>query len=210
MSDEAAVDLIFLPGFSTKEVSTETSGRGVGMDVVRTNVSKLNGYVEVITKKNSGSTMRISLPLTLAIIQAMMVRIGDERYAIPQSLVEESIKVKKDDIKGVTGQRVLTIRGKVLPLYEMSDILGVCRKPVAEQDHSYVFVAAVGDKRFCLTVDTLLGQEEVVIKTIEGIDSEACGILGATITGDGRVVLILDLAVLAKGIFGTRSKTSGR
>ncbi len=210
MSDEAAVDLIFLPGFSTKEVSTETSGRGVGMDVVRTNVSKLNGYVEIITKKNSGSTMRISLPLTLAIIQAMMVRIGDERYAIPQSLVEESIKVKKDDIKGVTGQRVLTIRGKVLPLYEMSDILGVCRKPVAEQDHSYVFVAAVGDKRFCLTVDTLLGQEEVVIKTIEGIDSEACGILGATITGDGRVVLILDLAVLAKGIFGTRSKTSGR
>lgn len=207
MTDEAAVDLIFLPGFSTKEASTELSGRGVGMDVVKTNVAKLNGYVEVITKKDVGSTMRISLPLTLAIIQAMMVRIGDERYAIPQSLVEEGIKVKKDDIKGVAGQRVLTIRGRVLPLYEMSDFLGVCRKHVEDQHLSYVLIAAVGDRRFCLAVDTLLGKEEIVIKTIEGIDSESCGILGATITGDGRVVLILDLAVVAKGIFGMRSKT---
>ncbi|MBI5212777.1 MAG: chemotaxis protein CheA [Nitrospirae bacterium] len=202
MTDEMAINLIFLPGFSTKEKSTELSGRGVGMDVVKTNVAKLNGYVEVITKKDVGSTFKISLPLTLAILQAMMVRIGGEYYAIPQTMIEETLRVKKSDIKDVTGQKVLTIRGKVLPMFEMSEVL-VVRKQAKEQDHgnSYVLVATVGDRRFCLSVDELLGQEEVVIKIINGIESEECGILGATITGDGRVVLILDLAVISREIF---------
>jgi two-component system chemotaxis sensor kinase CheA len=201
MSDDAAINLIFLPGFSTKEVSTELSGRGVGMDVVKTNVAKLNGYVEVITKKDIGSTFKISLPLTLAILQAMMVRIGDEHYAIPQSMIEETLRVKKSDIKDVTGQKVLTIRGKVLPMFEMSDVLGVRRMSEIDHDNNYVLVATVGDRRFCISVDELLGQEEIVIKTINGIESEECGILGATITGDGKVVLILDLAVISRGIF---------
>ena len=134
MSDEAAVNLVFLPGFSTKEVSTELSGRGVGMDVVKTNVAKLNGYVEVITKKDIGSTFKISLPLTLAIIQAMMVRIGEEYYALPQTMVEETLRVKKSDIKDVTGQKVLTIRGKILPMFEMSEVLSVRKKTDAEHD----------------------------------------------------------------------------
>lgn len=203
MSDDAAINLIFLPGFSTKDVSTELSGRGVGMDVVKTNVARLNGYVEVITKKDIGSTFRISLPLTLAIIQAMMVRIGDEYYAMPQSMIEETLRVKKSDIKDVTGQKVLTIRGKVLPMFEMSDVLGVRRRSEIDHGNSYVLVATVGDRRFCISVDELLGQEEIVIKTINGIESEECGILGATITGDGKVVLILDLAVVSRGIFKT-------
>ncbi len=206
MPDDAAINLIFLPGFSTKEVSTELSGRGVGMDVVKTNVAKLNGYVEVMTKRDVGSTFRISLPLTLAILQAMMVRIGDEFYAIPQSMIEETLRVKKSDIKDVTGQKVLTIRGRVLPLFEMSEVLGVRRRSEVEHDNNYVLVATVGDRRFCISVDELLGQEEVVIKTINGIESEACGILGATITGDGKVVLILDLAVVSRSIFKTSSK----
>jgi two-component system chemotaxis sensor kinase CheA len=206
MSDDAAVNLIFLPGFSTKDVSTELSGRGVGMDVVKTNVAKLNGYVEVITKKDIGSTFKISLPLTLAILQAMMVRIGDEYYAIPQSMIEETLRVKKSEIKDVTGQPVLTIRGKVLPLFEMSHVLGVRRRSEIGHDNSYVLVAVVGDRRFCISVDELLGQEEIVIKTINGIESEECGILGATITGDGRVVLILDLAVISRSIFRTAGK----
>ncbi|HAK87948.1 MAG TPA: chemotaxis protein CheA [Nitrospiraceae bacterium] len=207
MTDEAAVNLIFLPGFSTKEKSTELSGRGVGMDVVKTNVAKLNGYVEVITKKDIGSTFRISLPLTLAILQAMMVKIGGEYYAIPQTMIEETLRVKKSDIKDVTGQKVLTIRGKVLPMFDMSEVLGV-RKEHKETDfgNSYVLVAVVGDKRFCISVDELLGQEEVVIKTINGIESEECGILGATITGDGRVVLILDFAVISREIFRMSGK----
>lgn len=201
MSDEAAVNLIFLPGFSTKEVSTELSGRGVGMDVVKTNVAKLNGYVEVVTKKDVGSTFRISLPLTLAIMQAMMVRIGSEYYSLPQSMIEETLRVKRQDIKDITGQQVLTIRGKVLPLFVMSELLGVRSADAREQENSYVLVASVAERRFCIVVDELLGQEEVVLKAINGVESEECGILGATITGDGRVVLILDLAVIARRIF---------
>ncbi|HSW63261.1 MAG TPA: chemotaxis protein CheA [Dissulfurispiraceae bacterium] len=201
MSDESAIDLIFLPGFSTKAVSTELSGRGVGMDVVKTNVAKLNGYVEVVTKKDIGSTFRISLPLTLAIIQAMMIRIGQEHYALPQSMIEETLRVKRSDIKDVAGQQVLTIRGKVLPLFVMSEVLGVRSRNAVAQDNSYVLVASVADRRFCIAVDELIGQEEVVIKMINGVESEECGILGATITGDGRVVLILDLAVIARRLF---------
>ncbi len=206
MSDETAINLIFLPGFSTKDVSTELSGRGVGMDVVKTNVAKLNGYVEVITKKDQGSSFKISLPLTLAIIQAMMVRVGAEYYALPQSMIEETLRVKKNDIKDVTGQKVLTIRGKVLPMFDMAQILNVHSNNGGSHDNSYVLVATVGDKRFCLAVDELLGQEEIVIKNINGIESEECGILGATITGDGRVVLIIDLAIVARGIFATSGR----
>ncbi len=201
MSDDAAINLIFLPGFSTKDVSTELSGRGVGMDVVKTNVGKLNGYVEVVTKKDIGTTFKISLPLTLAILQAMMVRVGGEFYAVPQSMIEETLRIKKSNIKDITGQKVLTIRGRVVPLFDMSDVLVVRNRNNEEKDHTYVLVVLVGDRRFCIAVDELIGQEEIVIKTINGIESEECGILGATITGDGRVVLILDLAVFSRNIF---------
>ena len=201
MSDDAAINLIFLPGFSTKDVSTELSGRGVGMDVVKTNVGKLNGYVEVVTKKDIGTTFKISLPLTLAILQAMMVRVGSEFYAVPQSMIEETLRIKKSNIKDITGQKVLTIRGRVVPLFDMSDVLVVQNSNTEPKDHTYVLVVLIGDRRFCISVDELVGQEEVVIKTINGIESEECGILGATITGDGRVVLILDLAVFSRNIF---------
>ncbi|MCL4492180.1 MAG: chemotaxis protein CheA, partial [Nitrospirae bacterium] len=206
MSDDSAINLIFLPGFSTKDVSTELSGRGVGMDVVKTNVGKLNGYVEVITKRDTGSTFKISLPLTLAILNAMMVRVGKEVYALPQTMIEETLRVKRNDIKDVTGQKVLTIRGRIIPMFEMAEVLSVTRKSDLRVDYSYVLVALVGDRRFCIAVDELLGQEEIVIKTINGIESEECGILGATITGDGRVVLIIDLAVLARNIFAVSNK----
>ncbi|WP_353683458.1 chemotaxis protein CheA [Thermodesulfovibrio sp. 3907-1M] len=198
MSEEALINLIFLPGFSTKDVSTELSGRGVGMDVVKSNVAKLNGYVEIFTEKDKGTTFRISLPLTLAIIQAMMVQVGDETYAIPQSMIEETLRININEIKEVTGQRVLTIRNRVLPLFMLNEILGATGD--AETDRKYVLVASVGDRRFCISVDSVLGQEEIVIKTINGVDSEECGIMGATITGDGKVVLILDLAVLSRKV----------
>jgi two-component system, chemotaxis family, sensor kinase CheA len=201
MSDEAAINLIFLPGFSTKDVSSELSGRGVGMDVVKTNVAKLNGYVEVMTQKDQGSTFRISLPLTLAIIQAMMVRIGNEYYAIPQSMIEETLRVNNNDIKEVAGQDVIIIRGKVLPVFNMSKVLGIHLKEQSSDDSLYVLVVSVAERRFCATVDELFGQEEIVIKTIGGVDSEECGILGATITGDGKVVLILDMGITARKIF---------
>ena len=174
------------------------------MDVVKTNVGKLNGYVEVISKKDIGTTFKISLPLTLAILQAMMVRVGGESYAVPQSMIEETLRINKSEIKDVTGQKVLTIRGRVVPLFDLSTVLSVQNRSDEGKDYTYVIVMLVGDRRFCIAVDELIGQEEIVIKTINGIESEECGILGATITGDGRVVLILDLAVFSRNIFANK------
>jgi two-component system chemotaxis sensor kinase CheA len=201
MADETAINLIFLPGFSTMDKATELSGRGVGMDVVKTNISKLNGYVEVITRKGTGSTFRISIPLTLAIIQALMVRAGGGQFAIPLAPIEETIKIGHSEIENVAGQKVLVVRGKVNPLFELTDILNTCDRNGS--DHRYVLVIAIGDRKFCVAVDELLGQEEVVIKTIHGIETESSYILGATITGEGKVVLILDLAGISRNMVGT-------
>lgn len=200
MTDETAINLIFLPGFSTHDVATELSGRGVGMDVVKTNIAKLNGEVEVLTKKDLGSTFRISIPLTLAIIQALMVRTGNEQYAIPLAPIVEIIKITKKDLDNLVGQKALVIRGKVHPFFELSDLLGNS-VPVAS-DSRYVVVISIGDKRFCLGVDEMLGQEEVVIKAIDGVETDASHILGATITGEGKVVLILDLSSISKSVLG--------
>jgi two-component system chemotaxis sensor kinase CheA len=198
MDDKEAMNLIFLPGFSTLEEATELSGRGVGMDVVKTNISKLNGYIEIFTTAGVGTTFRISIPLTLAIIQALMVRTAGVQYAIPLAPIEETFRVEKDDIDHVTGRSVLAIRGKVHPIAELETLLGY--SPREAPDNRYVLVMAIGNKRFCVGVDELLGQEEVVIKSIEGIDTETTGILGATITGDGKIVLILDPSSMADSV----------
>jgi len=202
MADEAAINLIFLPGFSTAEVATELSGRGVGMDVVKTNISKLNGYVEVTTKKYFGTTFRISIPLTLAIIQALMVHAGSSHYAIPLTSVEETLKVSKKDITDVASQKVLVIKGKVLPIFDLSDILG--NGKLTAYQHKYAVVISIGEKKFCIAIDKLLGQEEIFIKAIEGIDTDSSCVLGATITGDGKVVLVLDLAGISRNVFGIK------
>lgn len=200
MTDDSAINLIFLPGFSTRDISTELSGRGVGMDVVKTNISKLNGYVEVKTRKDLGSTFIISIPLTLAIIETLMVKAGGSRYAIPLSPVEEITKVPLKDIYEVVGQKVVRIRDKVYPIYSLADILG--NRSSINDDHKYAIIISIGAGKFCLSVEELLGQEEVVIKTIEGIDTSSSYILGATITGDGKVVLILDLANISRNALG--------
>lgn len=200
MTENEAVNLIFLPGFSTVEVATELSGRGVGMDVVKTNISKLNGYVEVNTKKDAGTTFRIIIPLTLAIIQVLMVRSGKSHYAIPLTNIEETMKVSKTDITNVVGQNVLNIRGRVLPVYELSGVVGNGFR--VESDQRYVVIISLGDTKFCLALDELLGQEEIVIKNIAGIQTDSSFVLGATITGDGKVVLIIDLAGLSKNKLG--------
>lgn len=200
MTDEAATDLIFMPGFSTKEVATELSGRGVGMDVVNNNISMLNGYVEIATEKNVGSTFRICIPLTLAIIQALMVEVSGAKYAIPLSPIEETLKVSSDDIDNVSGQNVLVIRDKVCPLFELNDLLHTGGNGKNSDKNKYIIVISMGDKKFCIAVDKLLGQEEVVIKTLDGIDSSSSFVLGATITGDGKVVFILDVTGISRNL----------
>ena len=201
MTDKEVSVLIFHPGFSTMDKATELSGRGVGMDVVKTNISKLNGYVEVISTKDVGTTLRISIPLTLAIIQALMVRRGGMQYAIPLSPIEETLKISNDDIDNVTGNKVLAIRDKVLHLAELSELLGY-HGGEEQKEYRYVIVMNVGDRKYCLCVDELLGQEEVVTKNIEGIDTDMTGILGATITGEGRIVLILDPLAVTRAVMG--------
>jgi two-component system chemotaxis sensor kinase CheA len=201
MTDNEAANLVFLPGFSTVDAATELSGRGVGMDVVKTNISKLSGYVDVQSAKDVGTTIRISIPLTLAIIQALMVRAGDTPYAIPLGPIEETLKISREDIDNVTGTPVVVIRERVHSLVELREILGF-PAPDEQPGHRYVLVIAIGDRRFCVGVDELLGQEEVVIKAVEGIDTESTGILGATITGEGKIVLIIDPSSMAKIVTG--------
>lgn len=203
MTEEAAVNLIFLPGFSTAEVATELSGRGVGMDVVKTSIARLNGYVEIMSRADEGSTFRINIPLTLAIIQALMVRAGGRQYAIPLAPIEETLVVGRNEIDHVAGQKVLVVRGRVCTLFELAEVLGMSSNGQAGQ--RYILVIAVGDRRFCLAVDDLLGQEEVVIKSIEGINAEESFIVGATITGEGKVVLILDLAGISRNTGAVRA-----
>lgn len=201
LSDDVAINLIFLPGFSTAEVATELSGRGVGMDVVKTNISRLNGYVEVTSKKDIGSIFKISLPLTLAIIQSLMVKTCGNIYAVPLAPIEETITINRKEIKEIAGQKVAIVRDRVYPLFELSEILGNYSNGYAED--RYILVISSGDRRFCIAVDELLGQEEVVIKTIDGKYTDSTYVLGATITGDGKVVLIIDPSGISRSIFNT-------
>ncbi|MFA6149078.1 MAG: chemotaxis protein CheA [bacterium] len=200
MTDEAAIHLIFQPGFTTMDVATELSGRGVGMDVVLTSISRLNGYVEIRTNKGAGTTFRISIPLTLAIIQSLMVRAGGGQYAIPLALVEEILRVTPGEIAETAGQKVLVIRDRVHPFFELAELIGKESPP--DPVFRYAVVVAVGDNRFCLGVDKLVGEEEVVIKPIDGLTMESSHMIGATITGEGKVVLILDLASVSRSLSG--------
>lgn len=201
LSEEAAINLIFLPGFSTAEVATELSGRGVGMDVVKTNISRLNGYVEVNTKKDMGSIFRITLPLTLAIIQSLMVKASGNIYAVPLAPIEETMVINSKDIKEIAGQKVTIVRDRVYPLFELSEILTGSAN--GHRGERYILIISSGDRRFCIAVDELLGQEEVVIKAIDGKYTDSSYVLGATITGDGKVVLIIDPSGISRNIFNT-------
>ncbi|EQD80679.1 signal transduction histidine kinase (CheA), partial [mine drainage metagenome] len=164
MTDGEAVNIIFLPGFSTADKVTDVSGRGVGMDVVRTNISKINGSVEVSTQKGLGSTFTIRLPLTIAIIQALMVTILPETYAIPLASVVETVKITEKDIKTISGSEVLNLRQQVLPLIRLRDEFKVPQEEAGSTPAgTYVVVVQIGSKNLGLVVDRLPYQEEVVI-----------------------------------------------
>lgn len=194
MEPREAVNLIFLPGFSTAEKVTDVSGRGVGMDVVRTNIRKINGTVEVESEEGQGSQIIIKLPLTIAIIQALMVEVEKTIFAIPLSTVIEAVRITKRDIQTINGREVLHLRDRVLPLIRLTREFDIPENP--ERDRFYVVVAALGDRRVGVVVDELRSQEEVVIKSIWDYLETVKGVSGATITGEGKVVLILDISEL--------------
>ena len=195
MSDKEAYTLIFKPGFSTAAAVTSVSGRGVGMDVVKTNIEKLNGIIDVDSEIDKGTIIKLKIPLTLAIIQALLVGVQEEFYAIPLASVLETVRIPLDEIYTIEGKNVLRLRDEVLSLVRLSDIFGV-EKVYENNEHAYVVVIGLAESKLGIIVDTLVGQEEIVIKSLgdylKGID----GIAGATIRGDGRVTLIVDVAAL--------------
>ncbi|WP_022669906.1 hybrid sensor histidine kinase/response regulator [Hippea alviniae] len=195
MSKEEAYALIFKPGFSTAERVTNISGRGVGMDVVKTNVEKLNGIIEVKSELGKGTTIILKIPLTLAIIQALLVKVTKEYYAIPLVSVVETVRITKDDIDKVENKDVLRLRDNIIPLVYLGDTLGIGNnKRTLDGKEIYVVVVAVAEKRIGLIVDELIGREEIVIKSLGNYLTNIKGISGATIMGDGSVTLILDVA----------------
>ncbi|KJR47790.1 Signal transduction histidine kinase CheA [Desulfosporosinus sp. I2] len=203
LSERDIANLIFLPGFSTADVVTDISGRGVGMDVVKKALNSLGGMVDITTRKGKGSTFTIRLPLTLAIIQALLVEVGQEIYAVPLSSVLETLLVNREDIKTVGGLPMVQLRGNTLPLISLQEKFDL---PTPETESSEVFVVVVGfgDKALGLIVDELRGQQEVVIKSLGDLLNNLPGIAGATILGDGKVTLILDIGSLIQDVLVTR------
>ena len=194
MSSEEALRLIFRSGLSTSEEITDISGRGVGMDVVRTSIEALNGTVEVKSSPAKGSRFILRFPLTLAIIRALMVQCGKEVYAIPIEAIRENFFVEPQEIKTIRQGKVITLREEVLPLYSLQESLGMGK--FQEQEVYPVVVIQTGEEKAGFIVDDLLGQQEVVIKSLGNFISDIKGIAGATVLGDGRVTLILDVASL--------------
>lgn len=197
LPDADAVRLIFLPGFSTAEQITDVSGRGVGMDVVRSKIESLGGHVDVETKIDEGSVFKIKLPLTLAIIQAMLVKVQNEMYAIPLGSIDSTINITPDDIKTVQNKEVIVIRGQIIPITRLNEVLSVPQgKETTDDDDIFVVVVHVGDHKIGIVVDNLIGQQEIVIKTLGKLLSGLKMLAGATILGDGHVAMILDVSAL--------------
>ncbi len=194
LTPEEAVDLLFQSGFSTAENITDISGRGVGLDVVKSKIEALNGEIFVDTKVGKGTKFRIKLPLTLAIIQALLVAIRNETYAVPLSSVDETTMIKSSDIKMVQDQEVIIMRGNVLPLYRLASLLDVPGE--TNKEEMYVVVVRKAEKQVGLVVDALIGQQEIVIKSLGKLLAGIPGIAGAIVSGDGNVRLILDIATL--------------
>jgi two-component system chemotaxis sensor kinase CheA len=195
MSEKEIINFIFSPGFSTAQKVTNVSGRGVGMDVVKTNVKKINGAIDVDSIPGEGTEMILKLPLTLAIIQSLLVKVSTERFAIPLAVVVETIRIKKDRIKTIEGTEVLKLRDEVLPLLRVNQYFNISSEK--ELENPYVVVVKSAEKKIGLIVDNLLGQEEIVIKPLGDFLKKTKGISGATIMGDGKVTLIMDVATLA-------------
>ena len=196
MSEKEIIDLLFNPGFSTAKVISDVSGRGVGLDVVKSKIEALSGEVEVKSKLGEGSTWTIRLPLTLAIIQALMVTVGGEKYAISLGSIQTIEDITRDSVKLVQNKEVIHLRGSVIPLIDLHDILDAPRDENADPDHTIVVIVKKGDKLAGLVVDELIGQQEIVIKTLGKYINKCKVISGATILGDGEVALILDSNVL--------------
>ena len=211
MGDKEAFGLIFRPGFSTAAAVTNVSGRGVGMDVVKTNIEKLNGIIDIESELEKGTVMKLKIPLTLAIIQALLVGVQEEYYAIPLASVLETVRINKDEIYTVENRSVIRLRDEVLSLVHIADLFEV-ERIFDGSEHAYVVVLGLAESKIGLIVDSLVGQEEIVIKSMGEYLHGMEGIAGATIRGDGGVTLIVDVAAMmhmAKTIKSSNASENG-
>lgn len=196
LDKESVASLIFSAGFTTKQEATDISGRGIGLDVVYKNITKLNGQVTVDSALGKGATFTIKLPLSLAIIQALMAEANGEVYAIPMSAVDESVKIKEEDVHIINNREVIRFRENVLPLIRLGEFFGLGRK---RAKRFYVVIIGKAEKRIALAVDKLKGQQEIVIKPLDDTFGKSYGVAGASILGDGRIVLIVDIMAFWTG-----------
>jgi len=219
MEDKKAVELIFAPGFSTAEQVSDISGRGVGMDVVRTNIEDLGGTIDLDSRFGEGTRMRLKLPLTLAIIPSLLIKVCDRRFAIPQVSLDELVRLRNDDnknkIEKVQGAEVLRLRGRLLPLVRLADLLGL--EPGDQSDKSkratHILVLKSGNNRYGLVVDEVFDSEEIVVKQLPAALKDSHCYAGATIMGDGTVAMILDVMGISEfaglRFIETKDSTSG-
>jgi two-component system chemotaxis sensor kinase CheA len=200
MTDEDAIDLIFVSGLSTAKVVSDVSGRGVGMDIVRNNLERLNGNILVETWPGKGTQFQIILPLTLAIVPTLLVRIGVGTFAIPLVTVTETLRVPISDIQTVNGKPVLLFRDHVLPVIRLSEIFNLHANGNGfhHSQNEYVVIVRSGKSQIGLIVDALVGEQEVVVKSLSTVLGEITGISSAAILGDGQVALIIDVQGLFK------------
>ncbi|GAB5517847.1 MAG: chemotaxis protein CheA [Rhodothermales bacterium] len=191
LSEAEAFNIIFRPGFSTAAQLSQVSGRGVGMDVVKTNITRLNGTITIDSVLGEGTTFTLKLPLTLAIIQSLMVRVARETYAIPLHAVIEVVAIEEDNVETINGHEVIRLREQVMPLLQIKNLLDVPEQDDAE--HRYAVIIGLAEHRVGIVVDGLVGQKEIVIKSLGSYLKKTRGISGSTIMGDGSVILILDV-----------------
>lgn len=206
ITDQEAFSLMFEPGFSTADKITNVSGRGVGLDVVKKQIEKLNGTVIVTSEKGMGSKFSIRLPLTLAIIQGLLVRVGSEVYSIPIASVIESVRVHSDEISRIDNYEVLNVRNEVISILRLSRLFGI--KNTEESEYSFIVIVGSADKKIGVMVDALIGEEDVVIKPLRDQFTNSPGIAGASILGDGSVSLIIDVSQLLE--LGVKQELNAR
>jgi len=190
MDERQSFNLVFLPGFSTKDVASDVSGRGVGMDVVKTNIQKLNGSIETKSVLGKGTTFTISLPLTLAILPVLLVQLGNQPFAVPLSMVREILPIEIEHIQEVGGRATMVVRGEVMPIYPLCNLIGWAPEQVAE----YGVLMQTAEQTFILAIDGFMGREDAVIKSLE--DFRPKGVAGVTTLSNGQIVLILDMKEL--------------
>ncbi len=203
LDERQSLHLIFLPGFSTKTQVSDVSGRGVGMDVVKTNIQKLNGNIDIRSEPGKGSVFIISLPLTLAILPVLLVLLGDQPFALPLSLVREILPIEHEKLQEVGGKATLVVRGEILPVVSLAKLLGWPQ----DQPPEYGVLMQTSERSFILAVDNFAGRDDAVIKSLE--DFRPKGVAGVTTLSNGQIVLILDMKELLSDL-GQQAGMDGR